>query len=146
LGSGNYNRPRKYFRAGLYNACQDHITPAPSVEITRLLRAWSGGDQAAFDRLAPVVYAELRLIARGHMVHERPGHTLQATALVHEAYLRLIDLQSVGWQDRAHFFAVSAQMMRGSGGSRSRPNHWESAAARLRKLDELRVEVVPACQ
>jgi RNA polymerase sigma factor (TIGR02999 family) len=91
---------------------QDHFTSTPSVEITRLLRAWSGGDQAAFERLAPVVYAELRLIARGYMVHERPGHTLQATALVHEAYLRLIDLQNVGWQDRAHFFAVSAQMMR----------------------------------
>ncbi len=88
------------------------FTSTPSVEITRLLRAWSGGDQAAFERLAPAVYAELRLIARGYMLHERPGHTLQATALVHEAYLRLIDLQNVGWQDRAHFFAVSAQMMR----------------------------------
>src|SRR5712672_2587535 len=87
-------------------------TSGHSVEITRLLRAWSGGDQAAFERLAPVVYAELRLIARGYMSHERPDHTLQATALVHEAYLRLIDLQNVGWQDRAHFFAISAQMMR----------------------------------
>src|SRR5260370_32927624 len=112
MGSGNYNRPRKYFGSGLYNACQVHISSAPSVEIPRLLRAWSGGDQAAFERLARAVYAELRLIARGYMLHERPGHTLQATALVHEAYLRLIDLPNVGWKDRAHFFAVSAQMMR----------------------------------
>jgi RNA polymerase sigma factor (TIGR02999 family) len=82
------------------------------VEITRLLRAWSGGDEAAFDRLAPAVYAELRRIARGYMGRENPGHTLQATALVHEAYLRLIDLPNVGWQDRAHFYAVSALMMR----------------------------------
>jgi RNA polymerase sigma factor (TIGR02999 family) len=87
-------------------------TSAQSVEITRLLRAWSGGDSGAFERLAPAIYAELRRIARGYMSHERPGQTLQATALVHEAYLRLVDLQSVQWQDRAHFFAVSAQMMR----------------------------------
>jgi RNA polymerase sigma-70 factor, ECF subfamily len=91
---------------------QVHLTSAPSVEITRLLRAWSGGDQTAFERLAPVVYAELRRIARGYMLHERPDHTLQATALVHEAYLHLIDVHNVGWQDRAHFFAVAAQMMR----------------------------------
>src|SRR5882757_2897349 len=82
------------------------------MEITCLLRAWSGGDQAAFERLAPVIYAELRRIARGYMLHERPDHTLQATALVHEAYLHLIDVHNVGWQDRAHFFAISAQMMR----------------------------------
>jgi RNA polymerase sigma factor (TIGR02999 family) len=87
-------------------------TSGQSVEITRLLQAWSGGDESAFERLAPAIYAELRRIARGYMVHERLGHTLQATALVHEAYLRLIDLANVGWQDRAHFFAVSAQMMR----------------------------------
>jgi RNA polymerase sigma factor (TIGR02999 family) len=85
---------------------------ASSVEITCLLRAWSGGDSAALEQLAPVIYAELRRIARGHMRHERPDHTLQATALVHEAYLHLIDVHNVQWQDRAHFFAVSAQMMR----------------------------------
>ena len=85
---------------------------ALSTEITRLLRAWSGGDQAALDRLVPAVYGELRRIARGQVAHERPGQTLQATALVNEAYLRLIDVQNVGWQDRAHFFAVAAQMMR----------------------------------
>jgi len=82
------------------------------VEITRLLRAWSDGDQDAFEHLATAVYSELRRIAHGYMRHELPDQTIQATALVHEAYLRLIGLQDVGWQDRAHFFAVSAQMMR----------------------------------
>lgn len=84
----------------------------PSAEITRLLRAWGGGDQAALDQLAPLVYRELHRIAHRYMQHERPGHTLQTTALVNEAYLRLVDVNEVRWQDRAHFFAVSAQMMR----------------------------------
>jgi RNA polymerase sigma factor (TIGR02999 family) len=83
-----------------------------TAEITRLLRAWRGGDEAALERLAPLVYGELRKIARGYMRNERESATLQATALVHEAYLRLVDAGSVDWQDRAHFFAVSAQMMR----------------------------------
>ena len=82
------------------------------MEITRLLRAWSDGDEDAFGHLATAVYAELSRIAHGYMRHERPDQTMQATALVHEAYLRLIGLQDVGWQGRAHFFAVSAQMMR----------------------------------
>jgi RNA polymerase sigma-70 factor (ECF subfamily) len=82
------------------------------VDVTGLLRAWSAGDQAAFEKLAPIVYGELHLIARGYMSHERSDHTLQATALVHEAYLQLIDVHSVSWQDRAHFFAISAQTMR----------------------------------
>jgi RNA polymerase sigma-70 factor, ECF subfamily len=85
---------------------------SPPVDITGLLRAWSGGDQAAFESLAPIIYGELHRIARGYMSRERPDHTLQATALVHEAYLHLIDVHSVGWQDRAHFFAISAQTMR----------------------------------
>jgi len=85
---------------------------AQTAEITRLLKAWRGGDQAAFERLAPLVYGELRKIAHGYMRSEREGATLQATALVNEAYLRLVDAGSVDWQDRAHFFAVSAKMMR----------------------------------
>ena len=85
---------------------------ASSDEITCLLRAWSGGDSIALGQLAPLIYAELRRIAHGYMRHERRDHSLQATALVHEAYLRLIDVHNVRWQDRAHFFAVSAQMMR----------------------------------
>lgn len=81
-------------------------------EITRLLVAWSGGNEAALEQLIPLVYDELRRLARRHMHGERPGHTLQTTALVNEAYLRLVNWRDVQWQNRAHFFAVSAQIMR----------------------------------
>jgi RNA polymerase sigma-70 factor (ECF subfamily) len=77
-----------------------------------LLRAWSEGDQGALDRLTPIVYEELRRLARRYMRGERAGHSLQTTALVHEAYTRLVDYKRMQWQDRAHFFAVSAQLMR----------------------------------
>lgn len=77
-----------------------------------MLFAWRGGDQEAFDRLVPLVYAELRRLAHGYMRGERPGHSLQTTALIHEAYLRLVDAPQMRWQNRAHFFAVSAQVMR----------------------------------
>jgi len=87
--------------------------PAPSArDVTQLLLAWSEGDHAALDRLVPLVYTELRRLAHHYMRGERPGHTLQTTALVNEAYLRLIDSSRVRWQNRAHFFAVSAQLMR----------------------------------
>jgi RNA polymerase sigma factor (TIGR02999 family) len=86
-------------------------TPDPA-EVTVLLKAWGGGDQAALDRLAPVVYDELRRIARRYMRSERTGNTLQTTALVNEVYLRLVDVKNVEWQHRAQFFAISAQMMR----------------------------------
>jgi RNA polymerase sigma-70 factor (ECF subfamily) len=79
---------------------------------TALLLAWGRGEQAAFDQLVALVHDELRRIARRHMRHERPGHSLQATALVNEAYLRLIDIKHVQWQNRAHFFAMSARVMR----------------------------------
>jgi RNA polymerase sigma factor (TIGR02999 family) len=81
-------------------------------EITVLLKAWGAGDQNALNRLTPLVYSELRRMARRYMRKERAGNTLQTTALINEAYLRLVDVQSAGWQDRAHFFAVSAQLMR----------------------------------
>jgi RNA polymerase sigma factor (TIGR02999 family) len=81
-------------------------------DITGLLAAWSAGDQQAFDRLVPIVYDELRRIAGRYMEHESAGHPLQATALVHEAYIRLIDASRVQWQNRAHFYAVSANLMR----------------------------------
>jgi RNA polymerase sigma-70 factor, ECF subfamily len=81
-------------------------------EVSMLLRAWSDGDQGALDRLTPIVYAELHRLARRYMRGEREGHSLQATALVNEAYLRLADYRRMRWQDRAHFFAVSAQVMR----------------------------------
>jgi RNA polymerase sigma-70 factor, ECF subfamily len=79
---------------------------------TELLLAWNQGDSQAFDRLVPLVHDELRRIARQYMARERPGHTLQASALVNEAYLRLIDLKQMQWQNRAHFFAMSARLMR----------------------------------
>jgi RNA polymerase sigma-70 factor, ECF subfamily len=85
---------------------------AQSSETTLLLRAWAEGDRAALEQLTPRVYAELRRIAGHCMQNERPGRTLQTTALVHEAYLRLIDVTNVNWEHRAHFFAVSAQIMR----------------------------------
>ena len=81
-------------------------------ETTQLLRAWAEGDRDALERLTPHVYRTLRRIAGHHLRNERPGNTLQATALVHEAYLELIDITNVDWQHRAHFFAVSAQIMR----------------------------------
>ncbi len=81
-------------------------------DVSELLRAWSDGDQRALDALTPVVYAELRRLAARYMRRERPGHSLQTTALIHEAYLRLADYRRMQWQNRAHFFAVSAQVMR----------------------------------
>ncbi len=81
-------------------------------DITRLLKAWSGGDQSALEDLMPVVYTEIRKLARSYLRRERPDHTLQATALVHEAYMRLVDQRDVAWQNRAHFFGIAAQIMR----------------------------------
>jgi RNA polymerase sigma factor (TIGR02999 family) len=85
---------------------------ARSSETTRLLRAWAKGEQDALEKLTPRVYQELRRIAGHFMQNERSGRTIQTTALVHEAYLKLIDVDNVDWQHRAHFFAVSAQIMR----------------------------------
>jgi RNA polymerase sigma factor (TIGR02999 family) len=81
-------------------------------EITRLLQAWGEGDKSALERLVPLVYEELHRLAHHYMAHERPGHTLQTSALLNEAYLRLVDSAKPSWQNRAHFFAVSAQAMR----------------------------------
>ena len=81
-------------------------------DATELLLAWSNGDQSAFERLVPLVYQELRVLAQRYMRHERPDHTLQATALVNEAYVRLIDVNRIQWQNRSHFLAVAAQTMR----------------------------------
>jgi RNA polymerase sigma factor (TIGR02999 family) len=83
-----------------------------SHEVTQLLIQWSNGDKAALDKLMPLIYAELRQLARHYMKSERSGHTLQTTALVNEAYLRLINRKQVHWQNRSHFFAIAAQLMR----------------------------------
>ena len=87
-------------------------SPGESAEITRLLKAWGRGDSAALDRLTPLVYERLRRMARSYMRNERPGHTLQATALVNEAFLRLVETRNLDWTDRTHFFAVCARVMR----------------------------------
>jgi len=86
---------------------------APSThEVTQLLKAWTTGDERALEKLTPLVYEQLRRVAQRHMAGERSGHILQTTALVNEVYLRLVDCEQINWQDRAHFFAVSAQLMR----------------------------------
>ena len=88
------------------------MVPSGPPEITRLLQAWAAGDSAALDLLIPLVYNELRRLARHYLRSERAGLTLQTTALVNEAYLRLVNVKETGWRDRAHFFALSAQIMR----------------------------------
>ena len=85
---------------------------APPPQVTQLLIDWSNGDEHALQQLIPLVHEELRRVARRHMAHERAEHTLQATALVNEAYMRLVDIRQVRWQNRAHFFAMSARLMR----------------------------------
>jgi len=105
------NRPRfSYICLSLQGKRQ--FIDARTPEITNLLRAWGSGDKAALARLTEQVYQELRLMARRYMKNEAQGHSLQATALVHEVYLRLVDVTNVEWQARAQFFAIAARMMR----------------------------------
>ncbi len=85
---------------------------ATALDVTRVLNTWRAGDPAAVAQLMPLVYEELRRLARNYLRRERPDHTLQATALVHEAYLRLIDADDVSWQNRAHFYGIAAKLMR----------------------------------
>jgi RNA polymerase sigma factor (TIGR02999 family) len=91
---------------------KNHADGPPSGAITSLLKAWGGGDEDALARLTPLVYEHLRAQARRYIRQERAGVTLQGTALVHEAYLRLVDARDVDWQDRSHFYAVASQTMR----------------------------------
>jgi RNA polymerase sigma-70 factor, ECF subfamily len=84
----------------------------PPHEVTQLLKAWTTGDEQALEKLTPLVYEQLRRVAQHHMAGQRPGHILQTTALVNEVYLQLLDCGQMNWQDRAHFFAMSAQLMR----------------------------------
>ena len=113
---------------------------APSVgqDVSGLLRAWSHGDPQALDQLIPIVYKELHRLARNYMNREQPDHSLQPTALVNEAYIRLVDYKRMQWQDRAHFFAVSAQLMRRIlvERARKRKNLKRGAGARHIDLDE----------
>jgi len=109
-----------------------------SAEVTGLLKAWSGSDQAALDRLTGHVYGELRLIASRYMRNQRAGNTLQTTALVNEAYLRLIDVKNIDWQQRAQFFALSAQIMRRIlvDAARARGSHKRGGGAVKVNIDE----------
>jgi RNA polymerase sigma factor (TIGR02999 family) len=106
--------------------------------VTQLLIEWRDGDQSALDRLIPLVYAELHRLARYYMRRERKGHTLQTTALVNEAYLRLVDHKGMRWQNRAHFYAVAAQAMRRIlvDEARSRQYVKRGGGARMVELDE----------
>src|SRR5262245_48822271 len=113
--------------------------PAPSSHsVTQLLLAWRQGDPAALEQLVPLVYQRMRRLARHYMAGQKPGHTLQATALVNEAYMRLIDCQQVNWKDRAHFLAISAQMMRRILVEFARSGQYQKrgGAARKTSLDE----------
>lgn len=107
-------------------------------QITQLLVDWSNGDQAALEKLAPLVYDELHRLARRYMRRERPGHTLQTSALVNEAYIRMVDCKSVRWENRAHFFAVSARLMRRILVDFARSRHYakRSGGARHISLEE----------
>jgi RNA polymerase sigma-70 factor (ECF subfamily) len=90
----------------------DEAAPVSTHEVTRLLQAWGAGDEGALERLMPLVYKELHRLAHHYMAGEQPGQTLQTTALVHEVYLRLVDVNHINWQDRAHFYAICARLMR----------------------------------
>src|SRR5437764_7447810 len=106
--------------------------------MTQLLPDWSKGDKAALDQLMPLVYDELRRLAHHYLRRERPGHTLQTSALVNEAYLRLIDQRSVQWQNRAHFFGIASQLMRRILVDHARSRHYlkRGGGARQVELDE----------
>src|SRR5215467_1233827 len=108
--------------------------PGAAGDLTQLLHAWSGGDARALEELTPRVYSELKRIARRQMAGERMGHTLQASALINEAYIRLVDWKNVDWKNRCHFFAVGAQMMR-----RVLVDHARAAGSNKRGGDARRV-------
>ena len=112
----------------------------PKADVTQILHEWSGGDQSAAEKLIPVVYDELRRLAQHYLGRERPDHTLQATALVHEAYIKLVDQSRVTWQNRAHFCAVAAQLMRRILLHHARAHHAAKRGGGMQKLylDETR--------
>jgi RNA polymerase sigma factor (TIGR02999 family) len=111
------------------------VEPSPSTDITVLLKAWAAGDHQAFDRLAPLVYNDLRRRARHYMAHENAGNSFQPTALVNEAFVQLIASEAIDWHDRAHFFAVCSQMMRRILVSAARARHAEKRGGGAARLD-----------
>ena len=114
------------------------MPPEPAADVTQLLVSWSSGNQAALEQLMPLVYAELRRLASAYLRRERPDHTLQSTALVHEAFLKLVNQREVEWRSRAHFYGIAAQMIRRILVDYARSHHAEkrgSGAVKL-SLDE----------
>ena len=120
------------------------MTNPASVKVTQLLQAWEAGDEAALEKLAPIVQAHLHRLARRHLAGEAGGHTLQPTALINEVWLRLINWQNMSWQNRAHFFAVSARLMRNVlvDYARRRPHTQRVGDAKRVSLDEA-LEISP---
>ena len=116
------------------------MNPFPASDVTQILQDWSAGDRSAAEKLMPLVYQELRRLAQNYLRGERPDHTLQATALVHEAYLRLVDQNRVTWQGRAHFCGVAAQLMRRILMQHARAHHAAKRGGGMQKLylDETR--------
>ncbi len=114
----------------------------PSHDVTRLLHDWSDGDKKAAEQLMPLIYDELRRLARAYLQRERPDHTLQPTALVNEAYLKLVDQRRVNWQNRHHFYGIAAQMMRRVLVDHAREHAAEKRGGKHQKLslDELRLQ------
>jgi RNA polymerase sigma factor (TIGR02999 family) len=110
------------------------MTETSTHEVTQLLIEWSKGDKAALNRLMPLIYEELRRLAHRYMSRERPGHTLQTTALVNEAYVRLINRKNIHWRDRTHFFAIAAQLMRSILVDHARSHAYAKRGGGARKL------------
>ena len=112
---------------------------APTHEISKLLKAWNDGDESALDKLMPLVHDELHRLARRHMRREKPGHILQTSALVNEAYLRLVDASQIHWQNRAHFFGIAARLMRRILVDDARRRHFDKRGGRMIQvaLDEV---------
>jgi RNA polymerase sigma factor (TIGR02999 family) len=119
------------------------VPTAPTGQVTHLLRAWSDGDQQALEQLLPLVDAELRRLARAYMYRERRDHTLQPTALINEAFIRLAGAQNIQWQDRAHFFGISARLMRRVLVDHARARGFQKRGARVVRvsLDDVSVAV-----
>ena len=117
--------------------------PSPH-EVSQLLQAWSDGNEEALDKVIPLVYEELHRLARHYMSGERPGHTLQTTELVNEAYVRLVDWKNVRWQNRAHFFGVAAQMMRRILVDFARSRHYAKRGGEAQRVSLAEAAVVSA--
>jgi len=114
------------------------MSPKPAADVTQLLASWSMGNQAALEELMPLVYSELRRLASAYLRRERPDHTLQSTALVHEAFLKLVNQRDVEWRNRAHFYGIAAQMIRRILVDYARSHHAEKrgSGAVMLALDE----------